>query len=444
MQEVTAAPRRSSGASLSQTSRPAGTSSIRQWTSAAQPECAAAKSRAGFARRQVAARHHADPDEASRAGGRPDQTGRGAFWASPVYLGELRTDEEGRLIFLGGHGVSRPFRKGTRPLTFATTQAGTMTSATGRCGRSTFADMRRSTRSPAMSAYAAELRAGTVRSCHDGRRGAGSLLRQELDSAPARPRSRTTCCRSFSASPDCNGSITGSSSCMASARRSTRAILRSSPVERRFSRRMRLGARPCWRCFAIQPAAALGRRSGWPADLRRCCRPVLPEVRHERSNSLLAVTKTQYAHLERWAAGNFRRRPAAGAAGAAARFSALAPEARSSISSAQPARLPRRPIPSGDGDDLGDADSAALEIGVPLKVLAGEQPARQDFGDRSRRRSVPAPAAPTTARRPGCLTRFLGVPWQTDHTRAIRRPTISPRPSCRCRPSGDHARRIRF
>jgi L-Lysine epsilon oxidase N-terminal len=43
----------------------------------------------------------------------------GAFWGSTVYLGELRTDADGRLIFLGGRGISQPFHKGTRPLTFA-------------------------------------------------------------------------------------------------------------------------------------------------------------------------------------------------------------------------------------------------------------------------------------------------------------------------------------
>src|SRR5262245_55394130 len=43
----------------------------------------------------------------------------GAFWGSTVYLGELRTDEDGRLIVLGGRGISRPFHSGLRPLTFA-------------------------------------------------------------------------------------------------------------------------------------------------------------------------------------------------------------------------------------------------------------------------------------------------------------------------------------
>jgi hypothetical protein len=43
----------------------------------------------------------------------------GQFYARTVELGEVRTDGEGRLIFLGGTGMSAPFRPGMRPLTFA-------------------------------------------------------------------------------------------------------------------------------------------------------------------------------------------------------------------------------------------------------------------------------------------------------------------------------------
>lgn len=43
----------------------------------------------------------------------------GDFFDQKVYLGELATDEAGRLIFLGGHGVSRPAAPGDKPYTFA-------------------------------------------------------------------------------------------------------------------------------------------------------------------------------------------------------------------------------------------------------------------------------------------------------------------------------------
>jgi hypothetical protein len=43
----------------------------------------------------------------------------GQFFDREVYLGELATDESGRLIFLGGHGVSQAVTPEARPYTFA-------------------------------------------------------------------------------------------------------------------------------------------------------------------------------------------------------------------------------------------------------------------------------------------------------------------------------------
>lgn len=43
----------------------------------------------------------------------------GTFFGKPVYLGELRTDWNGRLLFFGGHGKSEPKVPGTKPVTFA-------------------------------------------------------------------------------------------------------------------------------------------------------------------------------------------------------------------------------------------------------------------------------------------------------------------------------------
>ncbi len=52
-----------------------------------------------------------------------DQTARpfddGKFFGKDVYLGELRTDAAGRLMFFGGHGLSEPLVPGDRPTTFA-------------------------------------------------------------------------------------------------------------------------------------------------------------------------------------------------------------------------------------------------------------------------------------------------------------------------------------
>lgn len=43
----------------------------------------------------------------------------GKFFDKDVYLGELQLDAKGRLIFLGGRGVSKPLRKGATAVTFA-------------------------------------------------------------------------------------------------------------------------------------------------------------------------------------------------------------------------------------------------------------------------------------------------------------------------------------
>lgn len=55
----------------------------------------------------------------------PNQSGKGyafdkgKFMGTPVYLGELMTDDKGRLLFLGGHGLSRSAYPNNPPTTFA-------------------------------------------------------------------------------------------------------------------------------------------------------------------------------------------------------------------------------------------------------------------------------------------------------------------------------------
>ncbi|GGJ26856.1 LodA/GoxA family CTQ-dependent oxidase [Deinococcus roseus] len=43
----------------------------------------------------------------------------GSCLSQDVYMGELRTDEDGRLLVLGGHGQAYPAQPGARPITFA-------------------------------------------------------------------------------------------------------------------------------------------------------------------------------------------------------------------------------------------------------------------------------------------------------------------------------------
>ncbi|OWK22197.1 hypothetical protein AJ88_15795 [Mesorhizobium amorphae CCBAU 01583] len=43
----------------------------------------------------------------------------GTFFGGSVYLGEIRTDPAGRLVFLGGFGTAQPLIAGDKPKTFA-------------------------------------------------------------------------------------------------------------------------------------------------------------------------------------------------------------------------------------------------------------------------------------------------------------------------------------
>jgi hypothetical protein len=54
--------------------------------------------------------------------GRKYTFGSGKFMGTPVYLGELRTDDDGRLIVLGGRGVSASYDK-SKAVTFANNEA---------------------------------------------------------------------------------------------------------------------------------------------------------------------------------------------------------------------------------------------------------------------------------------------------------------------------------
>ncbi len=64
-------------------------------------------------------RHISGP---GKHGGSSHTFDTGKFVGTPVYLGELRTDEDGRLIVLGGRGVSASY-DGTRAVTFANNEA---------------------------------------------------------------------------------------------------------------------------------------------------------------------------------------------------------------------------------------------------------------------------------------------------------------------------------
>jgi len=74
---------------------------------------------AGLARNALDIRPSPITISGKNAGGLSYHFNNGTWNGQPVYLGEVRTDDEGRLIFLGGRGESVPATPGAQPTTFA-------------------------------------------------------------------------------------------------------------------------------------------------------------------------------------------------------------------------------------------------------------------------------------------------------------------------------------
>ena len=138
----------------------------------------------------------------------------------------------------------------------------------------------------------------------------------------------------------------------------------------------------------------------------------------------LALTETQYGWLKRWADGDFepgeRRKPRR-------RLDELE-------LCEQPAALDRAPLE----DCLGGPFHPGIELTWPMRVprmwrppesangllfrlniLAAGERARDDFGPVLTPEHCVGPDGPLTASGPGTLTRWLGIPWQTDEASCL-------------------------
>lgn len=128
----------------------------------------------------------------------------------------------------------------------------------------------------------------------------------------------------------------------------------------------------------------------------------------------LAVTATMYEHLERWAAGNFTDDwPNGGPA---------IPQFEKLSTAEQCEHLDRAPL----HDCLGGPFHPGIELTwtmrlaslwkrpYRLKVLSIDAPARQDWGDTLDIEICLGASGPFDGVAAGALTRFMGVPWQTD------------------------------
>jgi hypothetical protein len=341
----------------------------------------------------------------------------GAFWNKPVDLGEIRTDSDGRLLFLGGSGKSAPFRKKLDPLTFANNVGWHDDVADG--------PVRATVTFPGAAPMEAEPGYVAVTPPNFAPGLFGLIT---MDDAV-----RETFQREGWIATPVSTSFTQDIWPLFDRLTGLQWINHGlfmihgygSPLDARDSttiKRLRDAsvANALWR----EAVFALFRNPNIGGNLDAPKVPQIfgdgvdtlwnPPAAPAHALGLLAVTPTQYAHLQRWAAGHFTD-DWPGAVPVPPNFAPLSPAEQ--ISHLERAAL---------HDCLGGPFHPGIELtwimrlarlwkrAYRLNVLPTDDPAKQDYGP------TLTPAACTGADGPfdgvaaGALTRFLGVPWQTD------------------------------
>jgi hypothetical protein len=335
----------------------------------------------------------------------------GSFKGTPVYLGELRTDAAGRLLVLGGRGASASIPP-KPPTTFANNEGWHDDVADGPVHASVlFADGSVLEAEPGYVATTPPNFAPGVQ----GLVTMDDAVRQTFVAVGWLPIPTAT---SFTRDvwPIFNRltelqwvnhghfMLNGDSSPLDA---------RSPRVLARLRDKSREGA--AWREVALALFRALG------ADLEpdigqlpQIFGDAFGEVQNGEAIVGLAVTPTMYAHLQRWAAGDFTD-DWPGSAPEAPAFETLS-------AAEQCAQLERAPL----HDCLGGPFHPGIELtwtmrlsGVwerpyRLKQLSANAPARQDWGDVLSIETCLGAGGPYDGVAAGALTRFMGVPWQTD------------------------------
>jgi L-lysine epsilon oxidase-like protein len=339
----------------------------------------------------------------------------GTFWAgTTVYLGELRTDAEGRLLFLGGRGSSAPFRKGLMPTTFANNDGWRDDVSDGPVrAKVTFSDGSSMEAEPAYVAVTPpNFAPGTF----------GLVTMDDTVREVFRDQGWIASPTSTSFTND----VWPIFERMSGLQWVNHGLFVmhgfGSPLDARSQQVIRklrdtTAANASWRSrvFSLfrDPAAAGPFKE-----------PALPQIfgdaygenaRGTPPDALnyLSVTRTQYQHLERWAIGNF----ADDWSGfpSLAEFDKLPP-------ADQIEHLNRAPLHECLGGPFHPGIELTWVMRIPhlwqgayrLKVLATDGPAKQNFGDELTPQICCGAGGPYDGVAAGALTRFLGVPWQTD------------------------------
>ncbi|TPI60964.1 hypothetical protein FJ420_31100 [Mesorhizobium sp. B3-1-3] len=339
----------------------------------------------------------------------------GQFWNRIVYLGELRTDALGRLLFLGGRGTSAAFKGSVTPLTFANNVGWHDDISDG--------PVRATVSFPGQEPIEAE--AGyvvvTPPNFAPGTTGLVTMddtVREVFQdqawiAAPTTTRFTTDIWPIFDRLTGLQWVdhglfvIHGEGSPLDA--RNQKVIDRLKDVS---------DANAAWR----KGVFALFRR---PRSDGPFIEAQIPQIygdavdtlfdlpNRPAPQALMSVTPTQYEHLRRWADGSFTDDWTG----------VPTPPAFDSLSAAdQVEHLKRASL----HDCLGGPFHPGIEITwimrIPLlwkeayrlKVLPGMKPARQDYGDILNPEVCTGSGGPFDGAAAGALTRFMGVPWQTD------------------------------
>ena len=296
----------------------------------------------------------------------------GRFFGQQVSLGELRTDDAGRLLVFGGAGAPLRPSPGRSPSTSRTTTTGTTTSAMARSRRRSASTGGDPGHRGLGRRGAAELRPGiqSVVTMYDVIFEAATYLAPELRPARRRSRARSTRCSAPGAEPVGQRRLParfrlGSPSDFLARRRcdACQPSPGAAPLRRRSSSASAIRPTPAWSTTIYRPTTATGShcRRRTPGSGWRCCRSNTPG-----SCSGPTAISTPIGPPDGLTFPNdLEDLPARRATGRAR------PRG--------PGRLPRRSIPPGLRVDLADAPDPPLRGAVPAAPPIEPEP---DWGRR--------------------------------------------------------------
>jgi hypothetical protein len=331
----------------------------------------------------------------------------GTFFGKSVCLGEVRTDPAGRLLFFGGIGLSEPHVPGTRPQTFANNDGWHDDVCDGPVRARFELDGQIFEASPAHVVVAPP------------NYGPGLFGVVTLDDVVrdmfiqqgwlAKPTSTSFTDDIWPIFDRLTGHQWVNDGILLLAGQGTPLDARDKAVIGRLADNSEAGAtfrEAVFRLFRSHPP------KGQPAALPPFYGDTFGDD-VDKTLEYLPLTGTQYGHLERWASGDFSSDWTG--VPSTPDFDALPVEQ-------QMEELDR----AGLHECLGGPFHPGIELTWPmrlpimweapyrLRTLPEGQPVRQDYGAVLTRAMALAPDGPHGASGPGSLTRWLGVPWQTD------------------------------